>query len=765
MGEVFEAQDTSIGRRVALKVLSPHHDADAEMIRRFHHEAKAVASIVHPHVVTLFEFGHRSNGTFFIVQELLTGENLRKLLDKRKRLQVGDVLEILVPIMTALVATHNKGIIHRDIKPENIFLVSSGDGQIVPKLIDFGIAKMNTGGIPLTKPGVVMGTPLYVSPELLMGELADGRVDVWAIGAVMFEMLAGCSPFEGATTADVMNNIRSARIPRIDVVVPGTPREIGGILELALERDLDRRHETMLAFLRTLFSFAERHLPAFVARHARLLASVGLRVGAPPAMAEAPTVEIAISTLGPLPAGEETLELPAASQLRPIWPLSRVEALPERSGAPASALEECAEAAQQALRVNALHEAVVHADRAVVVHGAEGTTRGKMRLVQAIACRWLGDFGEAERYADEAMQYLDCGTSEWFAAVAHLAMVSGYQGKNGRVEALARSLLELTPSGWNGHHVATLCELTIALVRCGVPDLAQRLFARAQSMKKPQIVVEPAVAAAFDLTRAELAAHGGDPTIYLRRVRLALEQFAALGDARNACLQRANIGNAYMQLGAYSEAEKLLREVIRVGEPMKLIFITPVRANLGFTLARLGDYEQALEIERAALEHCLERGYRRFEAVSRIYLTEILSLRGDLSGAESEARKAIEVASSSPPLEAYARGSLASVLLKQQKVHEAHDQAKKAMDTVELLDGVEEGEALIRITYVLALDATDRPRAASERLAGARQRLLERLDRINDSELQRTFREHVPENALTLSYVPRLQVNPFAPYR
>src|SRR5262249_38944678 len=152
-----------------------------------------------------------------------------------------------------------------------------------------------------------------------------------------------------------------------------------------------------------------------------------------------------------------------------------------------------------------------------------------------------------------------------------------------------------------------------------------------------------------------------------------LKHFVVIGDARNACLQRANIGNAYMQLGAYIQAEKLLREAILVGEPMKLMFITPVRANLGLTLARLGDLDQAMEIETAASKDLIRLGYRRFEAVSRIYLTEILSARGDLSGAEAEARKAIDVASSSPALRAHARANLSAILLKQNRVQEAFD--------------------------------------------------------------------------------------------
>jgi serine/threonine protein kinase/tetratricopeptide (TPR) repeat protein len=766
MGEVFEAEDTFIGRRVALKVLFPHHAGNEDMNKRLRREARAAASIVHPHVVSVYEFGQRSNGSFYIVQELLHGKNVRDLLQERGKLDPAAVLDIIVPIMVALVATHRKDIIHRDIKPENIFLVSSAEGDTVPKLIDFGISKMDTGNVPLTQPGVVLGTPLYMSPELILGDKVDARTDVWGIGAVMFEMLTGRAAFDAPSVSDVLRKVVGEPAPRVDAAAPGLPRELGDVVERALERLTERRHPTMRDFLRAVLAVAERHEPAVLARHAGLMAGAGLK-SAPPPPLEAPRKDLSMGRVDDdsLTLGDATLESPVAPNSgRPIWPMASVEAPRERSGAGTAGLAEHVDAARLALRLNALQDAVSHAEDAIRSHGAAGALRGEMRLVQAIACRWLGDFGEGERHAAEAMTHLERGSSGWFAAAAHRGMVCGYLGKTDELAALTREILALGASEWNGNHVSTLCYLTVMLIRGSALDLASQAFDHARTMARSttrqNVPVEPEVRAAIDLAHAQFALHAGDPTTHLRRVESALTQFIAIGDARNACLQRANIGNAYIQLGAYPRAEQLLREAIRVGEPMKLMFITPTRANLGFTLARLGDLDQAIEVERAALAECAQQGYRRFEAYSRIYLTEILSLRGDLPGAEHEARAAIEAAAISPAISAQAHASLASILLQRGQVAAAFEHAKRAMDTLELLDGVEEGEALIRIVYVMALDATERPRAAAERLAGARQRLLERVERIRDLELRKSFTDKVPENALTFEYTPRSRTTP-----
>lgn len=254
---------------------------------------------------------------------------------------------------------------------------------------------------------------------------------------------------------------------------------------------------------------------------------------------------------------------------------------------------------------------------------------------------------------------------------------------------------------------------------------------------------------------AEFAMHAGDPAGYLAAMESAVGAFADAGDARNVCLQRANIGNGYLQLGAYARAKGLLREAIAVGEPMRLGFIAPVRANLGFLMARLGDVQQAFEIEQAALEQCVRERYRRFELVARIYLAVIHSLRDEPEPAEAELRTAVDGSASSPSLRAYALANLADLLLARGRAAEARAAADEASRLLRELEGVEEGEALIRLTHALSLEATGDEKRAEAVILEARRRLLDRADRITDARLRRSFLDHIPENARTLQMAAR----------
>src|SRR5580700_10316850 len=211
MGEVYRARDLRLGRDVALKILPESFARDADRLRRFEQEARAVAALNHPNILAVFDIGEQ-NGSPFIVSELLEGESLRAALDRgvmpqRKTLEYG------VQIAHGLAAAHEKGIVHRDLKPENIFITK--DGRI--KILDFGLAKLaHTGnaqqdGVTLTSAhtavGVVMGTASYMAPEQVRGETADPRTDIFAFGAVLYEMLSGARAFRRNTAAETMTAV------------------------------------------------------------------------------------------------------------------------------------------------------------------------------------------------------------------------------------------------------------------------------------------------------------------------------------------------------------------------------------------------------------------------------------------------------------------------------------------------------------------------------------------------------------------------------
>jgi eukaryotic-like serine/threonine-protein kinase len=762
VGVVFEAEDTWIGRRVAIKVLHAHLADRTDVAARFRREARATAMIHHPNIVSVYEVGQRHDKSYFIVQELIEGESLRELVEARRRLTPAEAFEILVPIMGALSAAHRSGIVHRDIKPENILLTRSAEGSVVPKLIDFGVAKMAAGTDHQTLTGSLIGTPAYMSPEQASGAMeADARTDIWSLGAVMYELLSGHIPYEGATSAVILARILSEPAPPIASRNADLPAEVAAIVHRAMERDPAARFASMADFLAAVLDAAGKGAagkpdPSLSTRHARSIPPPGAPgeastdVGPPPPFDQADTVPPSeAASLGPRNASEWARPM---AQPELGWYQDGISPRAPRNA------EWYAAAAGNALRVNALDEAIDHAEHAIVTCRAPGELRAQMRLVQAIAFRWLGHYADSERCALEAVEGLPPASTGWYAALGHLAIVGGYLGKNEHFPMMIAELARLEAKGQVGApHVVTACRLAISLVRAGLTDRASEVLASARREADPEAEEEPVVRAWIDVAGSEFAVHAGDPTGYLTRLEAAVVGFAEAGDARNACLQRANIGNAYMQLGAYARAKALLREALSVGEPMKLSFIAPVRANLGFALARLNDLEQALEIERAAFEQCVQASYRRFEVASRIYLAVIFTLRGELGRAEIEVRAALETAGSSPPIRAYALAVFADVKMAQRQPEHALVATEEAFEILNELEGVEEGEALIRVVHAEALEATGDPDGARARIAEARLRLLERADRITDSRLRRSFLDHIPENARTLSMAARLK--------
>src|SRR5256712_2778774 len=214
MGEVYRARDTRLGRDVAIKVLPGQVASDPEALARFEREARAVAALNHPHILSLFDVG-RQDGTTYAVTELLEGATLRDQL-KAGALPVRKAVEYAIQIAQALAAAHAKGIVHRDLKPDNVFLTR--DGGV--KLLDFGLAAQSGGGAPedaddttsptqsrYTDPGTILGTAGYMAPEQVRGQATDHRADVFAFGCTLFEMLTGVRAFKRDTAAETMTAI------------------------------------------------------------------------------------------------------------------------------------------------------------------------------------------------------------------------------------------------------------------------------------------------------------------------------------------------------------------------------------------------------------------------------------------------------------------------------------------------------------------------------------------------------------------------------
>jgi serine/threonine-protein kinase len=272
MGAVYEAENTWTRRRVAVKVLRPEYAREKEALRRFMQEAQAATQIAHPHIIDVFDLGiDLADGSLYMVQELLSGEDLRARLRARGRLSPREALEALVPVLGALACAHERGVVHRDIKPENIYLARGADGQERPKLIDFGVSKVlePAQASGQTREGTALGTPRYMAPEQLRGESnVDVRADVWSVGVVIYELISGVNPFEAATAFGSANRVLNER-PEALVDVPAS---LSAIVQRALSPDRAARPASARALLDELCTLPdanglrERHAAALAAR-------------------------------------------------------------------------------------------------------------------------------------------------------------------------------------------------------------------------------------------------------------------------------------------------------------------------------------------------------------------------------------------------------------------------------------------------------------------------------------------------------------------
>jgi serine/threonine protein kinase/Flp pilus assembly protein TadD len=253
MGVVYEAEDTKLGRRVALKFLPDQMAQDAQMLERFQREARAASALNHPNICTIHAI-EQHEGKHFLVMELLEGQTLAQMLG-RVQFPLEKLLPMAVQIADALESAHSRGIVHRDIKPANIFVMERG--QI--KILDFGLAKIESPELhpdegtatavqrqaaELTSPGAAMGTASYMSPEQARGQLVDARSDLFSLGTVLYQMASGVSPFSGDTSAVIFDSILNRDPPRVEEVSPELPADFGRILSKLLEKDRAMRCQT-----------------------------------------------------------------------------------------------------------------------------------------------------------------------------------------------------------------------------------------------------------------------------------------------------------------------------------------------------------------------------------------------------------------------------------------------------------------------------------------------------------------------------------------
>ncbi len=252
MGAVYLAEQIGIGHKVALKFLRADLSEDPDIARRFLNEAKSYALVAHPNAVALHDFRQDAEGNLFIAMEYCEGTDLKKLLAEKGRLPLPEAADIILQVAEVLSHAHSRGVVHRDLKPENV-IVRKGLHGVHVKVLDFGIARLMGDQTKLTLAGSIAGTPRYMAPEQVEGKEIDHRVDIYALGILLFEILTGVQPFDGQTVAEILRNQVVKPMPRLGQIAAELDYpELDAVVQKATAKRPDERFADMSSFAHAL---------------------------------------------------------------------------------------------------------------------------------------------------------------------------------------------------------------------------------------------------------------------------------------------------------------------------------------------------------------------------------------------------------------------------------------------------------------------------------------------------------------------------------
>ena len=429
----------------------------------------------------------------------------------------------------------------------------------------------------------------------------------------------------------------------------------------------------------------------------------------------------------------------------------------ERGAEPVRAAGWYRRAAEQAFEGNDLEGALVRAQRALVcADDPEGPLTGELRLLEAKAGRWLGRNREAEQSGLEAMRLLPRGGARWCEAAAEVVRLAGALGHVERLLESTDALLDLAPfgvgRGAEASYAIALARAAMTLqLSAGRQALAEVLLARAEEAA-PWAGGDPAVDGQVLWARSLRVLAAGNVTGFLELVQASRASLSLAGDLRSDCIQALNAGHGYLELGAHEEAARILDEARRGAERMGLGGARSYAGlNLGLALLGQGRIDEARTTAEEALAEFRAQADRPMEAIARTYLAMILARGGDREAAAVEALAVAGDGGTTPAVRAYARALVADVRLAEARSAEALAEARTAMEILGGLEGIEEGEALIRVVHAEALAATGDGDGARAAIGEARDRLLARAARVVDPALRESLLSRVPENARTLA--------------
>ena len=284
MGVVVEARHVQLGQRVALKFLLSDECRSKEAIGRFLREGRAAVRIKSEHVARVTDVGTLENGAPFIVMEYLEGEDLSNILARRGALFVTEAVDYVLQAAEAIAEAHSLGIIHRDLKPANLFLTQRADGSPLIKVLDFGISKIDNDPqqVSLTASTGALGSPQYMSPEQMRSaKYVDHRTDIWAVGAILFELLAGHPPFQADSLIGLCTLVATKEAPRLRDVVRDAPEGLSRVISKCLERELDNRYDTLAQLAVELMPFGSSSARTSSHRIVTILKDAGMADAVP----------------------------------------------------------------------------------------------------------------------------------------------------------------------------------------------------------------------------------------------------------------------------------------------------------------------------------------------------------------------------------------------------------------------------------------------------------------------------------------------------
>ncbi|MEP6494903.1 MAG: protein kinase [bacterium] len=294
MGQVYLVEHVKMGRKSALKVMHPGMVKDIDAISRFNREAANASRIAHANVAAVYDFGETPDGIIYLAMEFVDGPPLTSVIEQAGALPAKRAAEIVRQTAEALAVAHDMGIVHRDLKPDNIMIAKTRDGDDLVKVVDFGIAKANNAAQKVTKTGLVVGTPEYMSPEQLAGDKLDGRSDIYSLGLVAFNMLTGKLPFPSDSAQESMIMRLTDRPKPLAEMRPEVvwPEDVQAVMDKALERDASLRYQTATEFGRDLVRAIDR-MPETQA------AEIGTQMMSVPPTRVAPDARVSAGTAGP----------------------------------------------------------------------------------------------------------------------------------------------------------------------------------------------------------------------------------------------------------------------------------------------------------------------------------------------------------------------------------------------------------------------------------------------------------------------------------